>query len=111
MRPTRRNDPHAAAVRAAPSVTFRRLIKTRPAAIEVAVEGHARDLRFQRAVERLHKLGPRILSEFLSQVAAERSIRTYLEDRISSFANLDPGALAALNGDRMPPTPIHVVGP
>ena len=72
---------------------------------------HARDLRFQRDVQRLHDLGGRALSEFLSQVAAERSIRTYLEDRIGRFANLDPDALAAVAGDRMPPTPIYVVGP
>ena len=57
---------------------------------------HTRDIRFNRAIERLHKLGPRALGEFLFQVAAERSIRTYLEDRIGSFANLDPDAVAAV---------------
>ncbi len=71
---------------------------------------HARDIRFERAVERLHKLGPRVLHEFLVQVGAERSIRTFLEDRIGSFASLDLDILAALTGDQMPPAPIHRVG-
>ena len=70
---------------------------------------HARDIRFRRAVERLHKAGPRVLHEFLVQVGAERSIRTFLEDRIGSFASLDLDILAALTGDRMPPAPIHRV--
>ena len=71
---------------------------------------HARDLRFQRDVEHLHKLGPRALHEFFSEVAAERGIRTYLEDQIGAFANLDPDVLQALGGDRMAPNPIRRVG-
>ena len=71
---------------------------------------HARDLRFQRDVQRLHRLGPRALHEFLVQVGAERSIKTLLEDQIGAFANLDLDVLAALAGDQMPPTPIHRVG-
>ena len=39
MRPTRRNDPPAAAIRAAPALSFQRHLKTRPATTEPAAWG------------------------------------------------------------------------
>ena len=70
-----------------------------------------RGFRFRRNVEKLHRLGPRVLHEYLVEVGAQRSIRTFLEDRIIDYATLDKRALAKLGGDRFPPVPIHRVQP
>ena len=85
-------------------------LSDRPQAAPVANDADTSvlpDLRFQRDVERLHRLGPRSLYGFLAAVGAERSIRTYLEDRITDFASLDADVLAALDVDRMPLAPLR----
>lgn len=104
MRPSRRNDPSAAAIRAAPALSFRKRIKTRPTA-RGAMAGHDRDLRFQRAAAHLHRLGPRPVLEALIEVANGHDLYRVL----ANFARLDPDIVSALGGDRMPPTPIHEV--
>ena len=72
---------------------------------------HARDLRFQRDVQKLHKAGPRAVYEFLCEIGAARLCRTMIELRVADYGQLDPNALEVLNGDRMPPAPIHRVTP
>ncbi len=68
-----------------------------------------RDLRFRRHVENLHRRGPRALLEFLTAVAVECGITTFLEDEISAFGDLDSDAVAALGARDLPPVPIHGV--
>ena len=65
-----------------------------------------RDLRFRRNVAKLHRLGPRVLHEYLVEVGAQRSIRTFLEDKIDDYTALDGRALAKLGGDRFPAPPL-----
>ena len=67
------------------------------------------DLRRQRHVRKLHRLGPRVLDELLVEIGAERSITTIIERKIERYAALDPTALEALRGDRFSPLPIHGV--
>ena len=69
----------------------------------------SRDVKFRHDVERLHQLGPRAVYEYLVEVGAARSIRTFLEDRITDFADLDPDALAVLAARDLPPVPLHEV--
>ena len=68
-----------------------------------------RDLRFRRNVEKLHRLGPRVLHEYLVEVGVQRSIRTFLEDRIVDYAILDKWALGELGGDKLSPLPLREV--
>ena len=68
-----------------------------------------RDLRFRRNVEKLHRLGPRVLHEYLVEVGVQRSIRTFLEDRIVDYASLDKRALGEFGGDKLPPLPLREV--
>ena len=40
------------------------------------------DLAFRRKVERLHRLGPRAVTELLTEIGEQRLCRTYLEQRV-----------------------------
>jgi hypothetical protein len=67
------------------------------------------DLRFRRAVERLHRLGPRPLYEMLVELGASRLIRTDIERQVERYVALDSNLLRQLGGDRFPPLPLHGV--
>ena len=69
------------------------------------------DLRRRRHVRKLHRLGPRVLDEFLVEIGAERSITTIIERKIERYAGLDIDTLELAGGDRFPAQPIHEVGP
>ena len=71
--------------------------------------GVVRDLRRQRHVERLHRLGPRVLDELLQEIGAERSCMTSIEMKLERYAKLDRGVIAAGGSNRLPRTPIHAV--
>jgi len=66
-------------------------------------------LPFQRKVERIHRLGPRVLGEMLAELGAERSIMTIINQKIDRFIKLNPETLQATSGDDFPPVPIHGV--
>ncbi len=67
------------------------------------------DLRFRRQVERVHGLGPRAVYELLVETGEQRLCRTYLEQRVRRYAEIDPEHLAALGGDTFPRPPIYEV--
>ena len=67
------------------------------------------ELRFQRHVERLRRLGPRAVGELLAEIGAARSCRMEIDRRLARYANLNPEFLWAIGGDRFPPLPIHEV--
>ena len=69
----------------------------------------AGDLCFHRQVEHLHRLGPRVLGELLTEIGEQRLCRTYLEQRVRRYAEIDPEHLAALGGDRFPRPPLYEV--
>ena len=69
------------------------------------------DLRRQRYVRKLHRLGPRALDALLVEIGSERSITTIVERKIEKYAGLDVGALELTGGDRFPPPSIHEVQP
>jgi hypothetical protein len=64
------------------------------------------DLRFYRAVVQLHRLGPRVLAELLAEIGARYLIRQPIEARVDEYLDrVDPVTLAAVDGDRLPPSP------
>ena len=67
------------------------------------------DIGFRRVVKRLHRLGPRVLAEFLAELAAERNIRVIVERKVNKYASLDPEALQATAGNSFSPLPLHQV--
>jgi hypothetical protein len=67
------------------------------------------DLQLRRNVERLYRLGPRLVLELLAELGAEYLIRAEIETKVARYAALDPTALALAGGDRFPMPPMRVV--
>jgi hypothetical protein len=67
------------------------------------------DVRFWRAIEQLHRRGPRAYGEMLIELAATRLLRTEIEALVMRYAGIDPDVLRAAGGDRFAPLPLHVV--
>ena len=67
------------------------------------------DLRFRRQVERLHRLGPRVVAELLAEIGAERSITTIIDRKLDTYAGLDAEAIEAAAGDGFWPAPLSEV--
>lgn len=40
---------------------------------------------------------------------AERSIQTVIDQKLDTYAGIDPEAIAAAGGSRVPPVPLHEV--
>ncbi len=53
------------------------------------------DLRFRRKVQRLHRLGDRVLGEFLAELGAERGIQTVIDQKLDTYAERNPCRLSA----------------
>jgi hypothetical protein len=69
------------------------------------------EIRFARAVARLHRLGPRAVHELLAELGTARMIRTEIEAIVARYlARLDPDTLHAVGGDRFPAPPLHRIG-
>ena len=64
------------------------------------------DLQFYRGVVHLHRLGPRALYEMLTEIGEQRLCRTFIEQRVRRYAEIDPDHLAALDGDTFPRPPL-----
>ena len=64
------------------------------------------DLEFYRDVVRLHGLGPRALYEMLTEIGEQRLCRTFIEQRVRQYAEIDPDHLAALEDDTFPRPPL-----
>ncbi len=67
------------------------------------------DLRFRRKVQRLHRLGDRVLGEFLAEIGAERGVQTRIDQKLDRYTELDPAAIEAAGGERFWSTPLHEV--
>ena len=133
--PTRRNDAPATAVRSAPALAYRKRLETgtaaavdarhrapttgpRDRAFQHEVQHPHRqtrdpaacvtdDPRFRRAVERLHRLGPRIVGELLAELGTDfRRVERYAD-----LDHIDPATLQTLGADRWPVSVFVVPGP
>ena len=56
-------------------------------------------------------IGPRVLAEFLAEIAAERSITTIIDRKLAVYVDLDPAAVEAAGGDKFWPAPLREVRP
>ena len=63
----------------------------------------------ERLIERVHSLGPRPLAEMLDEIAAATGQPDVVADRVEAYAQLDPGVVRAVGGDRFPPMPLGLV--
>ena len=59
-----------------------------------------REIAFRHHVDHLHRLGPRAIAEFLTEVGERHLCRTWIEDRLAAYATVDPETLATLEGWR-----------
>ncbi len=66
----------------------------------------AADLQFRCDVVRLHHLGPRALYELLTEIGEQRLCRTFIEQRVRRYSEIDPDHLTALDGDTFPRPPL-----
>ena len=74
-----------------------------------ATEDLVANLIFQRNVEKLHALGPRVVGELLAEIGEQRSCRTFIDQRLEAFAVLDPEILRELDSDQFPRPPLYGV--
>ena len=65
--------------------------------------------RFERQIERLHRLGPRVFGELLAEIAAAAGQHVRVVDLVEEYAELDPEIVRAVGGDRFPPTPLVAI--
>ena len=69
----------------------------------------ATEQRLERMVERVHALGPRPLAELLAEIAADTGATNLVVGLVEKYAELDPGVVRAVGGDRFPPMLLGVV--
>ncbi len=67
------------------------------------------DLQFRRRIERLHRLGPRVIAELLAEIGAERSITTIIDSKLAAYTELEPATIEAAGGDKFWPAPLREV--
>jgi hypothetical protein len=69
----------------------------------------AADAAFRAKVAALYRCGPRPVAESLAEIAAERVLATYIDEKLGRYLALDGAALDVLNACVMPPAPLHKV--
>ena len=69
------------------------------------------DLRFRRRVQQVHRLGDRVFGELLAEIGAERGITTIIDQKLDTYAELEPETLEVTGGDGFWPAPLHEVKP
>ncbi len=82
---------------------------TAPNSIYVAAAETVGDLRFQRRVERVHSLGVRPVAELLAEIGSERGIRTLIDRKLETYAELDSKVIEEVEGVGFWPAPIREI--
>ncbi len=67
------------------------------------------DLRRQRHVQQVHRLGDRVFGELLAEIGAERGITTIIDQKLERYAELEAEVLEAAGGDEFWRPPLHRV--
>jgi hypothetical protein len=60
------------------------------------------ELAYRRRVQHLWHCGPRAVAELLAEIAAERSLGSYIDGKLERYARLDPTTLTVLGTGRLP---------
>jgi hypothetical protein len=66
------------------------------------------NIRFQRAVTRLHRLGERALGSFVAELSGRLMIQTQVE-QLLACARFDPAIVEAAGTDKSAPVSLHAV--
>ena len=53
--------------------------------------------------------GPRVVGELLAELGAERSIMTLIDQKLDTYAELEPETLEVTGGDGFWPVPVREV--
>lgn len=69
-----------------------------------------RRLRRQQLAQQVHRLGARVLFEFLAEIDRYHDLGDDLDQRLERYARLEPDVLRAVGGDRFPPSPLRAIG-
>ena len=67
------------------------------------------EIKFQRAVGKLHRLGPRLLAEMLAELVAQHLLRREIEALAAGYAALDAATVDAVGGRDFGSIPLHPV--
>ena len=59
-----------------------------------------REIAFHRHADYLHRLGPRAVAEFLTEIGERHLCRTWIETRLADYAMVDPDTLVDIEGWR-----------
>jgi hypothetical protein len=81
----------------------------RPPLIGTLAAEIAADAAFRAKVAALYRRGPRLVAEMLAEIAAERALASYIDEKFNLFLALDDAALDVLSARDMPPAPLHKV--
>lgn len=68
------------------------------------------EMRFNRDVQALHRLGARVLYEYLAELGRDHMIRTAIEAKLERYLQLSPAMLKLTGGDGFAPSPVRAVG-
>jgi hypothetical protein len=66
-------------------------------------------LRWQRQIEAIYRLGPRVFGKLLDEIARYHNLRDDIDRRLAQYAGLDPVTVSSLGADRFPPAPLHLL--
>lgn len=66
-------------------------------------------VRLQRGTEHLHRLGPRVIAEFLLELAGKIGGLPAATALLVEYERLSPRLIRATGGDRFPPRPLRSV--
>jgi hypothetical protein len=70
------------------------------------------DLAFRQLCRRFHRLGDRVMAEFLDELGAGRMLRQPLEELLARYVDaLDVQTLRVLGGAELQPPPLRLVPP
>ena len=62
--------------------------------------------RWERNLEHLHRLGPRVFGELLAETTRRTGESKFIADRLQAFAGLEPELVRFFGGDSFPATPL-----
>ncbi len=68
---------------------------------------HLEQMRFQRRVEHLHRLGPRAVGELLGEVANRIGGAPVITMLLAEYEQVTPAMVRAVGGDRFPVSPLR----
>jgi hypothetical protein len=71
-----------------------------------------RQLLRERAVARVHALGPRVPVELIDEIIRHHpDLEEEIDRRIDKYRDLDPEFLRLLGADKFPAGPLRIIGP